>query len=122
MLLTLQCCGQDTEGLYEAIGKTIARTEVTNFTPDTNYTIYCFSHQKKRCIILWAFSGLCWVEIQYLSWFDILKLLYTAIYLDRFPVKVNHRQVGTAFWDIVCQSTIVEKGIFILFFLKPGEL
>lgn len=29
MLLTLQCCGQDTDGLYEAMEKAVARSEVT---------------------------------------------------------------------------------------------
>lgn len=28
MLLTLQCCGQDTDGLREALGMAIARSEV----------------------------------------------------------------------------------------------
>lgn len=28
MLLTLQCCGQDTDGLYEAMNKAVARSEV----------------------------------------------------------------------------------------------
>lgn len=27
MLLTLQCCGQDTDGLYEAMEKAVARSE-----------------------------------------------------------------------------------------------
>lgn len=28
MLLTLQCCGQDTDGLWEAMEKAVARSEV----------------------------------------------------------------------------------------------
>jgi hypothetical protein len=28
MLLTLQCCGQDTDGLYKAMEEAIARSEV----------------------------------------------------------------------------------------------
>ena len=32
MLLTFQCCGQDTDGLYEAMEKAIARSEVS-FVP-----------------------------------------------------------------------------------------
>lgn len=28
MLLTLQCCGQDADGLYEAMEKAVARSEV----------------------------------------------------------------------------------------------
>ena len=33
MLLTLQCCGQDTKGFCEAMEKAIARNEVTNLFP-----------------------------------------------------------------------------------------
>lgn len=32
MLLTLQCCGQDTDGLSEAMEKAIARSEVNGFS------------------------------------------------------------------------------------------
>ena len=32
MLLTLQCCGQDTDGLSEAMEKAIARSEVNCFS------------------------------------------------------------------------------------------
>lgn len=32
MLLTLQCCGQDTDGLHEAMEKAVARSEVNCVT------------------------------------------------------------------------------------------
>lgn len=37
MLLTLQCCGQDTDGLWEAMEKAVARSEV-------NYSSYFCLH------------------------------------------------------------------------------
>lgn len=33
MLLTLQCCGQDTDGLYKAMENAIAKSEVNCLNP-----------------------------------------------------------------------------------------
>jgi len=48
MLLTLQCCGQDTDGLYKAMEEAIARSEVivSQYEPFVCFfgLQFCFNH------------------------------------------------------------------------------